>query len=364
MMPALVRFTGSRRVAVVLMLATALLAGCGGGGVGRSASAQEASPDASSSAFTPVTLTSCDGFTSTVASPLKRVLVSGPPEAELLDKLGAADRLAGLAVPVQPGNVPQDLFDRIKDLPSLAPREDPFAQASAEVLAVIDPDFVLGGYDLFTRDEAIPSQAEYEADGVVSFLMKSSSCDEKTIPTADDFYADILDLGRVFGAEEKAIALFNELKAGHDALAKKLEGVTERPSVYLAAYYGDESFTDPPYFQGADSLTTALVAQAGGTSIFANEGGIGGPTSWEVIAAKAPEYIGLYDFGKDPDGNKAYYDEGRSEFLAFAPAASIPAVKNDRIFYVNADGLFGAYNLATLPALEAMARGLHPELFD
>ncbi|MGH8930934.1 MAG: ABC transporter substrate-binding protein [Egibacteraceae bacterium] len=350
------RSARSWRAGAVMAMATALLAAgfCPAHGVG--------TDDAGSPAFTPVSLTGCNGFASTITSPPERVLVTGHSEAELLYRLGVLDRVVAMAVPLQPVVLPQELIDKIEDLPSVYAKENPYGAPSAESLAAINPDFVVAGSQIFFDTQALPTQAEYEADGVGTYLMRSSSCDEHQVGTEDDFYADIENLGRVFGVQDKASALIDELKEGFGALAATLEGAEGRPTVHLLEQLNDEPDFTVLYFWGKESIVPGLIARAGGTSIFADEPGNLAETSWEVIASKAPEYIFLCAYEKDPSTSKAFFDDAREELLAFAPAATIPAVKNDRILSISCHGMVG-WGLDSLRDVETMARALHPDLF-
>lgn len=134
----------------------------------------------------------------------------------------------------------------------------------------------------------------------------------------DDMYADILNLGRIFGVEAKA----NELVAGWKAqLAEATAGVDRSSPLRVFVY---DSGEEAPFTAGSYAMPTAMIEAAGGVNIMDDLEKSWAEIGWEPVVERNPEVVVIVNYGDVTAEQKiAFMEENR----AFA---GIDAVKNDR----------------------------------
>ena len=115
-----------------------------------------------------------------------------------------------------------------------------------------------------------------------------------------------------------------------------------RPKVFV------QISKEPLFTIGKQSFLTELVAQAGGHSVTAEVESAYPKISKETASALNPEVIILSDSEDNKEPNDVFKNS--------------PAVKNGRVFKVNAD-ILSRPGPRLVDALEQIARDLHPEKF-
>ena len=203
-----------------LVLSAALLAGCGASAseaASESASSEvvvpeeTASPEVAEDSYYPVSAdtytVSSDGATWTpvtteyTAEP-QRVVANNQGTANLLIRLGLADKLVGVAAVYGPA--PEDVAEQFNAVPVIAE-----GYASKEAVLGVDPDFVAGRGDLFVDgDYGVGTTEELASAGIASYITHVG----ETGANFQSFLTDIDNLGVIFNVQDKAA----ELKAYYD----------------------------------------------------------------------------------------------------------------------------------------------------
>ncbi|WP_411759675.1 ABC transporter substrate-binding protein [Streptomyces tunisiensis] len=313
-----------------------LTTGCG--------SSDESGGDAKATAAVPagfpVTIDNC-GVKTTYDKPPSRVVTIHQHPAELMLALDLKDRMVGTAFP--DSAVLPELKKDFESVPELAEREPSF-----EKVLDAEPDLVYGGYGSAFDEKEGRSRAAFADAGIDTYLNREY-CGEKRV-TMKDTYDEIRTIGKIFGVPDRAEDLVADLEGRVGKAADRVEG---EPEVSVFVYdSGDKS----AFTAGGKSLGTELIRLAGGENVFADLDDVFGDVSWEQVVERKPEVIAIYDYAG------AGSVEQKKEFLLSQPAlAGVPAIRNKRFVVLPLTatlvGIRSAY------AVEALARGLHPESF-
>ena len=179
-----------------------------------------------------------------------------------------------------------------------------------------------------------------------------------------DVLEDIRRVGRATGAEAVAESVAEQMQRRIDAVAAR---ITE--SVESAGSAGSAGLVAKPrvlHLEWVDPLMCGghwvpeMVEMAGGVNCFGDKETGSFRLEWEEIVASQPEVIILMPCGFDV--KRALQDV---PLLAEREGwESLPAVRNNRVYAIDA----GAYTSRSGPrlvvGLEIMAEMIHPELFS
>jgi len=109
----------------------------------------------------------------------------------------------------------------------------------------------------------------------------------------DLLYTDILRLGTIFDRQQQAEVLVNQWQQELAVIAKKVAGYPKQ-KVFLY-----DSGIDKPFTSGRFAMPQALIDNAGGINVAADNQFSWSVTSWESVAVKNPDLIILVDYGTD-----------------------------------------------------------------
>lgn len=263
----------------------------------------------------PVTVKSCNREVTFDAAP-KHAVSNDVNLTEMMLALGLTDRMAGYTGVSGWKTLDEKLRAGIKALPELSPK-----YPTKEVLLGADADFYFAGwnYGMKVGGEVTPETLApfnikvYELTESCIHIMKKNKA------SMDDMYADILNLGRIFGVEEKAEALVADYRKSLADIIAKVPATGKRPKVFVY-----DSGEDKPFTAGRFAMPTALIEAAGGTNIMDDVETSWTTIGWEPVIARNPDAIVIVDYGKVTAEQKA-------DFMRKNPAfKDIPAVKNNR----------------------------------
>ena len=162
---------------------------------------------------------------------------------------------------------------------------------------------------------------------------------------------DILLLGYIYGAEERALALAAEVQARYDSLIKAVQAASPGPRPRVAAL---SLYFEKLYTAGTNSTEGSVIEAAGGVNVAAEAGLKDNPTiSMESIIAMAPEVIYIPQPGESGEAFKEV-------LLASEALAEVPAIKAGRVYVVESR-LFTTLSFWNLRGAEELARILWPE---
>ena len=173
-----------------------------------------------------------------------------------------------------------------------------------------------------------------------------------------DVLEDIRRVGRATGAEAVAESVAEQMQRRIDAVAARITESVESAGSVAKPRVLHLEWVDPLMCGG--HWVPEMVEMAGGVNCFGDKETGSFRLEWEEIVASQPEVIILMPCGFDV--KRALQDV---PLLAEREAwESLPAVRNNRVYAIDA----GAYTSRSGPrlvvGLEIMAEMIHPELFS
>ncbi len=225
-----------------------------------------------------------------------------------------------------------------------------FWQPNFEVILSHDPDLVLVDHGT----EAHQQLANKLIDANVTVLQMFDQVDIASV------YANLGLLGNVTGTSENATVLMDDIKASVERVQAAVEGL-DRPDVMYVSYV-ESGFTSA-YVSGSGTAVDELISLAGGNNIFADvQSGWFTPSNELMeINVKNIDCMVITSMFSDTAA------EELNTFFANDPLWNqSPAVKNNKIFYLQGQGenIFNRQSVRTGSAVQLMAEMFHPDAFD
>ncbi|MEM9794184.1 MAG: ABC transporter substrate-binding protein [Pseudomonadota bacterium] len=268
----------------------------------------------STAAFAETTVESCNRTVSFDAPP-ERAISNDVNLTEMMLVLGLADRMVGYTGISGWKTLDEEMRAGVKELPELSAK-----YPSKEVIVGADADFFFAGwnYGMKVGGDVTPETLEPFGVQVYELTESCTHIMDKPKASMDDMYADLMNLGKIFGVADKATALVESYKADLAAFADGLEtGEPVRAFVY-------DSGEDKPFTAGLYAMPTALIEAAGGTNVMNGFEKSWGTVTWEEVVEQNPEVIIIVNYGN-------VTAEQKRAFMMSNPAfAEMDAVKNDR----------------------------------
>ena len=167
-----------------------------------------------------------------------------------------------------------------------------------------------------------------------------------------DVLDDIRRVGRATGKDEAAESLTGQLQVRIDAVTERAAQAEYRPKVLQLEW------ADPLLCGG--HWVVEMVERAGGESCFGSKETGSSRLDWNQVIASQPEIIMLMPCGFDL--KRALEDVPL--LLKLEGWDSIPAVRNDQVFIIDADAYTSRLGPRLVTGLEIMAEIIHPEVFS
>jgi len=261
-----------------------------------------------------VSVQSCER-TVTFDAPPERAISNDVNLTEMMLVLGLADHMIGYTGISGWKTVDEEMRAGVEALPELSER-----YPSKEVLVGADADFFFAGwnYGMKVGGEVTPETLAPFGIQVYELTESCIHITDKQKASIDDMYADLLNLGTIFGVEERAANLVEGYKAELAAFTQSLE-TGEPPRVFVY-----DSGEDTPFTAGLYAMPTALIEAAGGRNVMDGFEKSWGTVTWEEVVDQNPEVIVIINYG-------TVTAEQKREFMRSNPAfAELDAVKHDR----------------------------------
>ena len=134
----------------------------------------------------------------------------------------------------------------------------------------------------------------------------------------NDMYADLLNLGTIFGVSDRAEALVAGYKAQLAEVTKNVD--PDRPLRVFVYDSGEKA----PFTAGRYAMPTALIEAAGGRNIMDDLDKSWAEIGWEPVVERNPQVIVIVNYGDVTAEQKIAYLKSNPAF------AGIDAVKNNR----------------------------------
>ncbi|MEM9855423.1 MAG: ABC transporter substrate-binding protein [Pseudomonadota bacterium] len=260
------------------------------------------------------TVESCNR-TVTFENPPERAISNDVNLTEMMLVLGLADRMVGYTGISGWKTLDEEMRAGIEELPELSAK-----YPSKEVIVGADADFFFAGwnYGMKVGGEVTPETLAPFGIQVYELTESCTHIMDKNKASIEDMYADLLNLGTIFGEEEKAGDLVEGYRADLAAFTETLEtGDPLRVFVY-------DSGEDTPFTAGRYAMPTALIEAAGGRNIMDDFEKSWATVTWEEVVERNPEVVVIVNYGE-------VTAEQKREFMMSNPAfANLDAVKNDR----------------------------------
>lgn len=316
------------------LAATVSVTGCGAN--------VETSADAKSTA---VTLTNC-GREVTYDKVPERVVTNDVGITELMFALGLEDRMAGFAMPDDKGDlsgVPwKDGYDKVKWLSK--------DQLTKENVLDAKGDFVFAGWNYGFRDDNGFTPDALKKLGIPSYVLTESCRNGRTetsrgiMPPLDALYADLTNLGKLFGVEKRAATLI----AGFKKQIAQVRVAKDKPKVFLY-----DSGQDQPFTSGRWATPDEIISKAGGVNVMHDVDDSWTTVGWESVVERNPDVIVICDYGDVSAEQKKKF------LLSYGPLRNVSAVKHKRIFVLDyVDLVESPRNPAAIARLGAYLRSV------
>jgi len=249
---------------------------------------------------------------------VERAVSLAPNLTEIVFAVGAGDRLVGVTTYC---NYPEQAQQIRKIGDTINP--------NIETIIALKPQIVL----VSTASQIETFTSQLEQQNIAVFVTNPNGL--------DDIYKSVEKIGEVFGKQENARRVVGDMQkrvAEIEAKTNSVNGVT----VFL------QISKEPLVTVGKATFFTDLIERAGGISLTKDVATAYPRLSKETALALNPEAIILSDSEDNREPNDVFKNS--------------PAMKNGKIFHVNAD-ILSRPAPRIVDALEQIARALHPESF-
>ena len=292
----------------------------------------------------PVTVKSCNRDVTFEAAPM-RAVSNDVNLTEMMLALGLTDHMAGYTGVSEWKTLDETLRANVEQLPELSPD-----YPTKEVLLGADADFYFAGWNYGMRVGGEVTPETLAAFNIAVYELTESCIHimDKPKSSMDDMYVDLLNLGIIFGVEDKAEALVAGYKQELVDFSATLPASETPPKVFVY-----DSGEDKPFTAGRYAIPTALIEAAGGTNIMDDVGSSWVEVGWEPVIERNPDVVVIVNYGDVTAEQKIAFMKDNAAFK------DIPAVVNDRFVvleYVEATP--GPRNIG---AIKRLAAAFHPQ---
>jgi iron complex transport system substrate-binding protein len=285
------------------------------------------------SGFTPLSFDNY-GRTVTVSARPEKVLALGPNCAETMVALGLTDYIVGTSLRNHSrGPLPQyaEDFKRIPELNHSSATREAVISSGADFIYGIDWEFGGDGLDI----------DELAGYGITVYMDAAQ--------TFDQTYQEIIDIGKIFGVEDRALAFVADQKNRIAAVRDKIRGKTP---VKVLVY---DSGNDGVFTCSGVNFETLLINESGGKNVFDDLKEKAWVTvSYEEVLKRAPEVIIIHDY------DSPSVEAKMAEIKANDTLSQLDAVKNGRFVIIELESVLPGDRLAY--TVEKLAKGLHPDV--
>ena len=261
------------------------------------------------------TVQSCNR-TVTFKNPPERAVSNDVNLTEMMLVLGLADQMVGYTGISGWKTLDAEMRSGVKELPELSAK-----YPTKEVLVGADADFFFAGwnYGMKVGGEVTPETLELFGIKVYELTESCSHIMDKDKASLKDMYADILNLGKIFGVKSRAEALVESYNSELESFKAKLMNIDEGLRVFVY-----DSGEDAPFTAGRYAMPTALIEAAGGQNIMDDFNKSWGTVTWEEVVDRDPQVVVIVNYGD-------VTAEQKREYMMSNPAfKNISAVKNNR----------------------------------
>ena len=263
-----------------------------------------------------------------LSAPAQRIVSLAPSNTEILFAVGAGAQVVGR--------------DELSDFPvetnTVSSIGSTYGQLNTEAIVALQPDLVLAA------SITAPEQVQALEDlGLTTYVLADPS-------DFEGLYQNLTIVGELTGQQAGAAELLAELEARVTAVAERMQGA-DRLRVF---YEADGVDPTAPWTTGNGTFQSVLIDLAGGTNVAAEITGWG-QFSLEQLVAVDPQVIVF--------GSGSFVPTTVDSLAARPGWGTITAITDGRVFAIDTNWV-DRPGPRLVEALEAMARVIHPELFN
>jgi iron complex transport system substrate-binding protein len=291
-----------------------------------------------------------------------RIVSLVPDGTEIAFALGLADEIVGvthecdwppptLAKPsvvrtAMPDDVATDSASIDAFVRARAEAGEPMYELDEGLLRRLKPDLLITQSlcDVCAVSESLVGRAIQILDGAVELVVLSPR-------TFDEVLADVHTVAKATGREAEADRIVAEAHARVEAVRARVAG-RDAPRVVVLEWL------DPLWVSG--HWTPELVEAGGGREMLGVAGAPSRAAAWDELVAAEPEVIVVA-----PCGFTVERSRRETERLSDRPEwSSLPAVRERRIWVVDANAFLSRPGPRLVRGLEVLAACIHPDLFE
>jgi iron complex transport system substrate-binding protein len=289
-----------------------------------------------------------------------RIVSFLPAATEMIYLLGLADRLVGRTHEC-------DYPEEVKDKPIIVDCALDLCQMTMAQIDVAVSEQLASGKSLYKVDEAklraaapnllvtqnlcqVCGPAGYEVSQVLKTLSDSPKIIWQTPRTFDEVLEAVRELGRETGTGAKA----EEWAENAGSRVRKISAITKTLKKVRVSFL---EWVDPVYAGG--HWIPQMLEWAGAEDLNSKDGTDSVRIPWERVQGYLPEVILI-----SPCGFTTSRALEQAALLASKPGwSALPAVRNGRVYAVDANAYFARPGPRLVEGLELMAHLIHPDRF-
>ncbi len=296
---------------------------------------------------------------------MPRIVSFLPSATEIACALGLADSIVGIThecdyppeikskpvvvrnvLPIETmtqGEIDRAVAERMREGKSLY-------QIDEQLLRVLAPDLIM------TQNLCqVCAPSGNEVSQVLKALPRAPQILWLTPQSLSQIFDNVRELGAATNRTEEAEALVNDCQLRLERLKHRVSKASTTPRVFCMEWL------DPVFASG--HWVPELVKIAGGIDELGRERGESVRVTWDEITAWAPEVLVIMPCGFDLQHTmkQVWSVFGRQ---STSPFFDLPAVRNNRVYAVDANSFFARPGPRVVEGAELLAQLIHPELFE
>lgn len=290
----------------------------------------------------------------------KRIVSFLPAATEMVYALGLDDRLIGISHECDFPQVAKQKPTVVRpslELAALAPREIDDAVVrqlhSGASMYAVDEALLRGLAPELILTQDLCQVCAPSGNEITRLLVSLDTRPDVlyfTPKTLADVWSDLRTLGDRTGTRDRAERIIANGEQRIAAVVERVSRATDRPRVFFAEW------VDPIYCAG--HWIPEMIQLAGGIDPLARPGGESVRVEWSDVIASAPDVVIVAPCG--------FSAEAAAEQIPLLAQRSgwddLPAVRNGRVYPVDANAFFARPGPRLVDGIELLARLLHPDV--
>ncbi len=278
----------------------------------------------------------------------KRAVVHDINLAEMMFLLELQPFMVGYSGVTGSHKLSEDFTKQSKGIPQLAEK-----MITLEHLLAVNADFLFAGWNYGLKVAGTLTPLTLKEFGIDVYELTESCIHimKKNPANFDDVYNDIINLGRIFHAQERALQHVNRFRQMINEVTVKTADIKQPTPVFLY-----DSGIDGPFTAGRYAIPDAMITAAGGKNIMNHMASSWAKSTWEAVVQGQPEVIIIVNYGETTWQQKKHFLKTHSAL------SSLPAIKNDR--FIVLDYAEVTPGIRVFNATQHLAKGLHPSLLS